>query len=147
MYQLPGKTQRLIPGIDDCRGFSLIEALIAIAILSIGLMALTATIWSSSQSARKTKYSDSAILGGQEWVEMLSVLPIDHDSLDPGQHLNYSPISDDSAKVEWEVINATDVDSDGTPDFKTIAISVYSRDKFSEGELKMRSYYRRKIND
>jgi predicted secreted protein len=70
---------------------------------------------------------------------MLSTIPIDHDALDGGTYeINQN---DGTVEIEWETLDFEDADDDGTPDFKTMAIRV-----FSQGELKMQSYYRRIIN-
>lgn len=126
-------------GLSDNSGFSLIEALISIAIFSIGFMALTTTIWSSVQSTRTTAYADQSVFAGQDMIEILASIPIDHDNLDAGTHEITK--DNETIEIEWEMLNPEDADGDGSADFKTIAIRV-----FSQGELKMQSYYRRLIN-
>lgn len=119
--------------LNDDRGFSLIEVLIAISIFSIGFMALMATVWSATSSTRTTVFSDHSVMEGQNSLELLSAIPIDDNRLDSGKHEISS--SNGMLEVEWEV---TDVSND----FKTIAVKVYR-----DGELKMRNYYRRPSNN
>ena len=125
--------------LNEDKGFSIIEALIAISIFSIGFMALTANIWSATSTTRTTAYADQSIVATQDMMEILSVLPIDHDNLDGGTYDIEK--KDGTIEVEWETLNATDTDGDGSPDFKTIAIRAFSQD-----ELRMQTYYRRKIH-
>lgn len=121
------------------QGFSIIEALIAISIFAIGFMALSTTIWSASKTTRTSAYADMSVMAAQDMVEMLSIIPIDHNSLDVGTYeiKRY----DETIEIDWEILNATDPDGDGTPDYKTIAIQVSGEDK-----LRMQGYYRRQIN-
>lgn len=120
-------------------GFSLIEVLIAISLFSIGFMALTATIWSASSTTRTTSYADMTMMEGQDMVEVLSVIPIDHDTLDQGSHVMEK--NGGLLRVEWEVLDPVDFDNIGTDDFKTIAISVFNQE---QDRLMMKSYYRRR---
>ena len=125
-------------------GFGLIEALVAISIFSIGFMALTAVILSSSNLTRRTVLSDWSVMAGQEMVEMMTIMDIEHGLLADGNHqpvfvnenAEFAQIS-----MEWDILDSTDPDGDGTDDFKTIAISVESDD-----ELRLQSFYRRQIN-
>ena len=132
--------QQLVAPIKSKAGFTIIDALLAISIFSVGFLALTATMWSASNTSRTTARADSSVITGQEMVERLSVLPIDHADLASATLFHIAP-DEETVEVEWEALNATDTDSDGTPDFTTIAIRV-----FSQGELRMQSYYRRRVN-
>ncbi len=123
----------------NSRGFSLIEALIAISILSIGFMALTTTLWSSSWSTRTAAFADDSVMKGQEWIERLSVIPIDEDS-----RLNAGETHEKSTKtpngtplvIKYEIKDEED-------DFKTIEFKVYHEKDEGDLELKMEGSYRR----
>lgn len=130
---------KYIRQVNNNQGFTIIEALIAISIFSIGFMALTATLWSSSSTSANTARSDLSIMAGQDIIESLSAMPIDHDELDGGKYEIQK--ANQLIKVEWEAMDFSDADSDGTPDFKTIVVRAFSQD-----ELRMENYYRHKIN-
>lgn len=132
---------RLGSGSLNNKGFSLIEVLVAISIFSIGFMALTATIWSASRTTRTTSYADMTMMEGQDMVEVLSVIPIDHDTLTEGSHVVEK--NGGLLRVEWEILNPVNFDGVGGDDFKTIAISVFNQD---QDRLMMKSYYRRRGN-
>lgn len=118
----------------------IIEALIAIAILSIAFMGLTTIIWRAGGTIRTTDFADQSVMAGQEAIEMLSVIPIDDSDLD-GDTYNIER-DQNTLRLRWTAINAQDVDGDGTDDFKTIAVQVLD----SHGQVKMQTYYRRQIN-
>lgn len=138
------RKQIIAKTLADNSGFGLIEALISISIFSIGFLALMAVILSSSNLTRRTVLSDWSVMAGQEMVEMMSIVDIEHALLANGNHqpvlvnenAEYAQID-----MEWDIIDITDPDNDGMDDFKTIAISVESDD-----ELRLQSFYRRTIN-
>jgi len=120
-------------------GFTIIEVLIAVSIFSIAFLALTAVILDASKTARATNIADQSIMVGQESIEMLSSLPIDDDDLDGTIYeieIDQPPLT-----LEYEAYNPVDSDGDGTSDFITISVRVFSNDN-----LKMQTYYRRQIN-
>ena len=51
------------------KGFTIIEAVIGVAIFSIGFLAITAVMFSSSNLTRNTVYADWSVMAGQEAVE------------------------------------------------------------------------------
>lgn len=124
---------------NNKQGFTIIEALIAISLFSIGFMALTALIWSGSSTTANTARADLTIMAGQDILESLSSMPITHDKLDGGEYEIQK--EDQLIRVQWEALDFTDADDDGRPDFKTIVIRA-----FSQGDLRMENYFRRKIN-
>ena len=125
------------------KGFTLIESVIAISIFSIGFLALTAVMMSSSNITRDTAYADWSVMSGQETVEMLTLLDMDEDVLSDGAHEPEGSANPASAKttIDYAVYDSSDADSDGTDDFKTIAITVAVND-----ELRLQSFYRRQSN-
>ena len=107
--------------IDSMKGFTLVEVLIAIAIFSIGFLAIAAmqiTSVSGNSSARRVT---EATLLAETQLERLLELPYDHNDLDPG--LNPHQVTQNPYTVTWNVAE-TDLDADGTNDSKTVNINV-----------------------
>ncbi len=126
------------------KGFTLIDSLVAIAIFSIGFMALTAVMISSSKTTRGTVYADWSVMSGQETVEMLTVLDMNQNVLSDGAHQpGGADTNPEAAKtaIDYRVYDATDVDGDGTNDFVTIAYSATA-----DNELRLQGFYRRQSN-
>lgn len=71
---------------NNKQGFSIIEALIAISLFSIGFMALTTLVWSGSKTTAITARADLSIMAGQDILESLSVMPMGHAKLDGGEY-------------------------------------------------------------
>ena len=135
------KTSQLLSNPD---GFTMVEVMLAISLFSIGFLALTAVTVSSSNTSRSTVFSDRSVLAGQEMMEMLSIVDMNHVALNDGNHqpvMNNSNAEYAHLGFQWDIIDSVDPDSDGTDDFKTIALGVVHN-----GELKLQSFYRRQIN-
>ena len=125
-------------------GFSMIEIMVAISMFSIGFMALTAVTTSSSNISRNTAFSDWSVMAGQEAVEMLSIMDMNHNALGNGNHQpanNNANAEYAQLDVEWDIIDSVDLDGDGTDDFKTISLEIAF-----DGEQRVQSFYRRQIN-
>ena len=111
-------------GIDNIKGFTLIEVLIAIAIFSIGFFAITAMqIHSINGNSSARRITEATILAEAQ-LERLLELPYDHNDLDPG--LNPHQVKQNSYTLTWDVTE-TDLDSDGTNDSKNVNIVVNLR--------------------
>jgi len=130
---------RCIRRFHNKQGFTIIEALIAISIFSIGFMALTTVIWSGSSSTATTARADLAIMAGRDILERLSAMDMGHADLDGGEYEVQK--AERMIKVKWKALDFSDPDKDGSMDFKTIVIRAFSRN-----ELRMETYYRHKIN-
>lgn len=133
----------ITPKIDSIlndQGFSIIEVLIAIAIFSILFSAMTAGVWSAHNNYRTTAFADQAIMAGQDQIEMLAVMNMSADNT-YNQNLGV-------LKVRYDIVDSVDIDSDGSTDFQTIAMSIYYSDDntLDADELRMKSYFRRSLN-
>jgi prepilin-type N-terminal cleavage/methylation domain-containing protein len=100
----------------DNRGFTIIEVLIAMAIFSIGILAVgTMQITSINSNARARMHTE-----GYTWVvdriEWLTTLPYDDDFLTAGDH---GPVAEGTYAISWNV-------QDDTPlaGAKTIRVTV-----------------------
>jgi prepilin-type N-terminal cleavage/methylation domain-containing protein len=118
---------------EQSKGFSLIEVLIAMAIFSIGFMAVTTAIWSFSQTSRTTFYMGASIFEGQEFVEYAS-------RLSDLEHFNIPDIGvyGENIEVECNIINETD-------DFRTLDVRVFQVSPSGDRSMKMRTVCRQKI--
>ena len=123
---------------NNNQGFSLIEVLIAMAIFSIGIMAIAAlqiTGINSNSSARKitdvTYYAENQ-------METLMSLPWADADLIAGTHTEATA---DGYTIEWIVTNS-DLDANGDADSKIIDLAV-SHDAFNIGSISMTYIYPR----
>ena len=93
--------------IISLRGFTLIEVLIAMAIFSIGILAVASMqIRSINLNASAQMQSEATTLA-VEWLERLKMLPYDHTDLDE----NNNPHQDQfgSYTIRWEVAESLDL--------------------------------------
>jgi type IV pilus modification protein PilV len=123
---------------NNNQGFSLIEVLIAMAIFSIGIMAIAAlqiTSINSNSSARKitdvTYYAENQI-------ETLMSLPWADADLTAGTHTEATA---DGYTIEW-IVTDSDLDANGDADSKIIDLAV-SHDAFNIGSIIMTYIYPR----
>lgn len=102
-------------------GFTLIEVLIALAIFSIGLLAVASLQVSASlQNRSSVEITEaSALASGQ--MEELMLRPFDHADLDPA--LNPHQLISGKYDMQWTVTES-DLDGDLTNDSKTVALTV-----------------------
>jgi len=83
-------------------GFTLIEVLVALAIFSIGILAVAGLqIKSVNQNAAARMQTEATALS-VEWLERLKTLPFDHNDLDEGANPHQSQAG--SYTVSWNVI-------------------------------------------
>ncbi len=125
------------------RGFSLIEMLIALAVFSIGFLAVTAGVIAASKTNRTTAAADQAVMWGQDLTEIMAGIPLDASCLDvvePGE--DALTIIQGDRKAEITVFDAGDMDNDGRADFKTIGLKVWVK-KGGQFSLRLENYYRR----
>lgn len=111
-------------------GFSIIEAMIAIAIFSIGVLAVMAMQVSTiSGNGGARKISDSLVMA-EDQLENIMALPYDDAQLDPG--LNPHQIDAGGYSMVWTVAMA-DLNGDGTNDAKRILLSVNHQGDATKG--------------
>jgi prepilin-type N-terminal cleavage/methylation domain-containing protein len=103
------------------KGFTLIEALIALAIFSIGILAVTSLLVSSNLQSRKSAEITEASAIAFNRMEELMLIPFDHSDLSSASN----PHNSASGKylVQWNAIES-DLNSDTINDAKTIELSV-----------------------
>ena len=115
------------------KGFTLIEVLISLAILSIGILAVASLqVTASLQSRNSLEIMDASAIASSQ-MEGLMLLLYDDAKLNIGTHyftdtipLYKYNIPIDQYSIQWTV-GLTDIDSDGNPDIpesKTINITV-----------------------
>jgi type IV pilus modification protein PilV len=93
--------------IINSRGFSLIEVLIAIAIFSIGMLAVASMqIRSINLNASAQMQSEATALA-VEWLERLKMLPYDHANLDEVNNPHQDQFG--SYTIRWEVAETLDL--------------------------------------
>ena len=92
---------------SSLRGFTLIEVLIALAIFSIGILAVASMqIQSINLNASAQMQSEATTLA-VEWLERLKMLPYDHTDLDEGNNPHQDQFG--SYTIVWEVTEALDL--------------------------------------
>jgi type IV pilus assembly protein PilV len=113
------KTLSLICRKADDGGFTLIEVLLALAIFSIGILAIAGIqVRSINQNAAARLQSEETTVAA-DWLERLMKLPYDHDMLETSgnpHHLDEGPY-----RISWSV-----AEDDPINDVKTISLSVTS---------------------
>lgn len=98
------------------QGFSLIEALVAMLILTIGIFALYSLQITSINGNSKAHVLTVASTWGTDQVEYLLALDYIHPDLDNGNH---GPVSRDGYDISWAVVDDTPLAGN-----KSITISV-----------------------
>jgi prepilin-type N-terminal cleavage/methylation domain-containing protein len=85
----------------DSRGFTLIEVLIAMAIFSIGILAVGSMQLSATRGSSSARLSTEAVILAQSQAETLILLPYNSSpALDTGSH---GPNTVGVYRVRWEV--------------------------------------------
>jgi len=103
------------------KGFSLIEVLIALAIFSIGILAVTSLQVSASLQSRNSSEITEASAIASNQMEELMLRPFDHNDLDPA--LNPHTLSLGKYGIQW-TITASDLNSDTINESKTVDMTV-----------------------
>jgi len=103
------------------KGFTLVEVLIAIAIFSIGFLAIAAMQITSVKGNSSARRITEATLLAEAQLERLLELPYDHNDLDPA--LNPHQATQSSYTITWNVADS-DLDTDSTNDSKTVNMVV-----------------------
>jgi type IV pilus assembly protein PilV len=108
----------------DEKGFTLIETLMAIAVISIGLLALAALQTSAISGNAKAKKHSMAVLLAEDQIETYRNMPYDSIPSSPPTELG-------STLSPWGIFTRTTTVHDGTPvsGSKTIIVTVSWPDK------------------
>jgi len=114
----------------DSKGFTLIEVLIALAIFSIGILAVASLQVSARlQSRNSVEITEaSAIASGQ--MEELMLRPFDHADLDPA--LNPHQLTSGKYTIGW-LVTESDLNGDALNDSKTVELTVSYNKLISTG--------------
>lgn len=107
-------------------GFTLVEALVAIAVFGIGVAALTPMIVSQVRANNAAAIRTRAVALAQEKLEVFRALPFDDDLSDPNKDI--VDLQDDSESIdfytrEWVVEDAPGPPAD-SDDIKRITVRV-----------------------
>lgn len=103
------------------QGYTLIEVLIAIAIFSIGFLAVAAMQTTSVKGNASARRATEATALAENQIERLLELPYDDNDLDPA--LNPHEATQGPYTINWNVTDS-DLDTDGVNDAKTISVTV-----------------------
>ena len=103
------------------QGYTLIEVLIAIAIFSIGFLAIAAMQTTSVQGNASARRVTEATALAENQIESLLELPYDDNDLDPA--LNPHEVTQGPYTINWNVTDS-DLDADGANDAKIISVTV-----------------------
>ena len=113
------KILNLIHGKSADGGFSLIEVLLALAIFSIGILAVGGMQIRSINLNAAARIQSEETTAAADWMERLMKMPYDHDMLEPSG--NPHEVDDGPYRISWTV-----AEDDPINDIKTIALSVTS---------------------
>jgi len=88
--------------LEKNEGFTLIEALLAVSILSIGLLAIAAMQTSAIKVNSSANYLSKRSTWAQDKLEELVALPYSNTNLDIGDH--GPETTSDNHTIEWNVV-------------------------------------------
>lgn len=115
---------------ESQKGFSMIELLVAIAIFSIGVLAVaTLQVSAISGNGGSRKISDALVMA-EDQLENLMAIPYGSAELDPG--LNPHQVDAGGYSMVWNVTMA-DMNGDGTNDTKRIQMTVFHQANVDKG--------------
>lgn len=87
----------------DEAGLTLIEVVIAVLVITIGVLALAAVIPTGIHRVTDSEAQTRASALGSERVEQLLITPYDHEDLDAGSHHDPENPRDGLYDVDWSV--------------------------------------------
>lgn len=103
------------------KGFSLIEVLIALAIFSIGILAVSSLQVSASLQSRNSSEITEATAIAFNQMEELMLRPFDHNDLSAA--LNPHILASGKYRIQWNAI-ASDLNGDTINESKTVELIV-----------------------
>ena len=111
-------------GLQHERGMSLVETLIALVVLSIGILAMARLFPSATRSQEQSKMTESAAYYAQERMERLSALSWSDTALSAGRHPGGTATENLGATNAWH--RYYDVTAMAAPltDLKKVTVTV-----------------------
>jgi type IV pilus assembly protein PilV len=103
------------------QGFSLIEVLIALAIFSIGIIAVSSLQVSASMQSRNSSEITQASAIAFNQMEELMLRPFSHNDLSPA--LNPHILASGKYRIQWNAIDS-DLNADTINESKTVELTV-----------------------
>jgi prepilin-type N-terminal cleavage/methylation domain-containing protein len=89
-------------GMKEQDGFTLVEILVAIVILSLGLLAIETMLSSAMRVNRQAREITEACTAASDHIERLMSLPLTHAYLDPDNNWQNTTTSE-GYRIEWIV--------------------------------------------
>ena len=103
-------------------GYSLVEVLIALAVFSVGILAVASLQITSTNGNALARKVTEATAAAKSHIEYLTTLAYDHNDLNPT--LNPHEVVQPGYTLTWDVAE-NDLDGDGEADSKLISLSVH----------------------
>ena len=104
------------------KGFTLLEVLMALAIFSIGILAVASLQISAMLQSRHSSEIAAASAAASDQMDMLILRPFDHSDLNIGNH---GPLSSDKYSIQWTVTaSELNIPPAATVESKTVALTV-----------------------
>ena len=119
--------------LNDGTGFSMIEMLVALAILALGILSLARLQFAAVENNALTVRRTNSILAAQVQIETLTGMDFGDINNDDAEDNGFTQVTHDDNDqipenyvVEWQVVSEEDLDDpdDGTDDLLEISVSV-----------------------
>ena len=119
--------------LNDGTGFSMIEMLVALAILALGILSLARLQFAAVENNALTVRRTNSILAAQVQIETLTGMDFGDINNDDAEDNGFTQVTHDDNDqipenyvVEWQVVSEEDLDDpdDGTDDLLEISVRV-----------------------
>ena len=119
--------------LNDGAGFSMIEMLVALAILALGILSLARLQFAAVENNALTVRRTNSILAAQVQIETLTGMDFGDINNDDAEDNGFTQVTHDDNDqipenyvVEWQVVSEEDLDDpdDGTDDLLEISVRV-----------------------
>ena len=127
---MPTLPKAFVSTLNAEKGFSIIECMIAIAIFSIGFLAVTSMQVSAINSNSGARKMSDALVIANDQLENFMAMPYASADLDPAG--NPHQIDADGYSMVWNVL-MTDLNGDGTNDSKSVQLNVFHQMNTDKG--------------
>lgn len=127
MYAVPKKKKHLLSTKPDSAGFTMVEVLIALAVFSIGILAVFAMQTTAINQNAAARMQSEATGVAVHTMERLAIAPFDHEDLSAATEDNPHQQDVGPYRVEWQVTTPAPGDPVyGEVPVKMIALTVDS---------------------